>query len=263
MKININSKNLKKLISALIIGVSLVTPSNICMSKDDTIVDQLGIEKRISLVEDPEYYDTIIETFNNFPEGLLELLVNENYRFTFIGKERYLEDNILSDYMPSFSGYAKGFCSMWIKHVYVESFPRSNKTMGQIKNSKYAKGYSNDEINRLFVATTLTHELCHAVDYSLNNISYQYEFQMIYKREKQNYKNTIHYKFINHNIEANISTPAEYFAESSTAYLFYPENLKENCPETYEFFYNLYTPYLKIEDKVENIDDEKEYVKTK
>ena len=40
-------------------------------------------------------------------------------------------------------------------------------------------------------------------------------------------------------IEQNISTTTEYFASAYSCYIAYPDNLRENCPQTYAYIDNI------------------------
>ena len=58
------------------------------------------------------------------------------------------------------------------------------------------------------------------------------------------FKNTDSVQIDNFNIEANINNPNEYFAQSFSCFLVYPEQLANNCPNTYSYIEN-YMIYLK------------------
>lgn len=246
--------NIKELLSVMLTGAVLVNP----VVENNNAYSVTNISDYVELVEEPKYVDDLMNVLKNYPQGLLQLLIDDGCKFTFIGRERWLEDVILRKYLPMFDGYARGYYNPESKHIYIESFPRTETTMAKVKKSIYSKNYTDEELNSLIATSTLIHELGHAVDYYFNNISQSSSFKEVYKSEKSNFENTIEFDLLNYRIKANIANPDEYFAESSAAFFFYPEDLQINCPETYEYLSSIYDIY-----KYSEVEIEEPKVKTK
>lgn len=77
---------------------------------------------------------------------------------------------------------------------------------------------------------TVIHEVAHALDVALFTPSTSGTFVEIYNKEKDNFKSTVKADWSH-----DISTIKEYYASAFQEFILNPDQLKENCPETYEF----------------------------
>ena len=83
------------------------------------------------------------------------------------------------------------------------------------------------------IQRAMIHEFGHFFDYSIGMGSVSFEFKEIYEVEKELFKEKR--KIDNH----NISNEMEYFAETFSQFLLYPDILKKNCPQTYDYLMEL------------------------
>lgn len=82
-------------------------------------------------------------------------------------------------------------------------------------------------------STAVLHEMGHFVDYYCGFLSKTDDFQSIWGSELEAFK-AFHYT-----ADANISTANEYFAESFQVFIESPNELQENCPQSYAYIVDI------------------------
>ena len=78
-------------------------------------------------------------------------------------------------------------------------------------------------------STAVLHEMGHFIDYYCGFLSKTDGFQSIWGSELEAFK-AFHYT-----ADANTSTVNEYFAESFQVFIESPDELQENCPQSYNY----------------------------
>lgn len=91
---------------------------------------------------------------------------------------------------------------------------------------------------------SLLHEIGHYLDHGYSQYySGSSEFASIYSSEVSNFTNTLEYKIDNLGVSANIATSVEYFATAFSCYIAYPDDLRDKCPRTYEYYDRIIRSY--------------------
>lgn len=157
------------------------------------------------------YYDQLYATLNSMPAYLRDLLTP--YTIYVVGDPNYIEN-----LYETGGATVSGITDPTYREIYVESYAGLNG----VDNSNYAK-------------VTLVHELGHVFDYSNGMVSTSGEFSGIYSSEVGSFKGT---SFFNYNCYGNngiVSGSMEYFCTAYACYLLSPNELKNSCPNTYNY----------------------------
>ena len=102
--------------------------------------------------------------------------------------------------------------------------------------SKNISNLSEKEFNKLLIKTVLVHEIGHVIDcYDSYEITNSDEFKNIYEQEIEFFKNTTMYNINLDQWETFIKDENEYFATILACYVFYPEELLDYCPLSYNY----------------------------
>ncbi|MFV0380819.1 MAG: hypothetical protein ACK5KR_01070 [Breznakia sp.] len=100
-------------------------------------------------------------------------------------------------------------------------------------------------IKKYNIGETITHELGHLYDFTQGDISETKQFQKLFNDAKDN---GLEDAYIISNIEYALSSPAEFFAEVTSAYFHYPDELKV-YPALYFYMESVYGVVETIEYK--------------
>ena len=219
---------LKKISS--IVTLLAMLPNSVGATSEE-LKDKTSINMNI---EDDAYYGEYLHfVFNSLPEYLLNFLNYKKTNIVLLDDEKDSDKIYQAVYDEKISKSILGFCDYQNKTIYIEAAIHEGYFK---KYPNSSKGLTEDEFNKLIVRNKLIHELGHLLDsYWYFSLSQSDDFSLIFKEEKEKFKQTTSYKVDNFQIEANISDAIEYFASAFACYFTHPADLMEFCPKTYTY----------------------------
>ena len=224
-------KDLRRLKASVMLSILLLTSNN---ARAYATNGNGELPFNITTDGNPMYYEELYNSLNDLPEGIKLYLSQENLNVLVLDEVDDAEYFYKKAHGYSFDGII-GF--LWPRRntIYVES---ANVNYYD-KNPDISLDYDKEEFNYMIVRDTLIHELGHFFDYKEGfKLSESDEFKNIYDLESKKYMETTHYKVDNLGVYLNIDSSLEYFATAYACYIKYPEELKEKCPQTYEYIDN-------------------------
>ena len=240
-------KKILKLKLAAALGITLATNNPIAKAEESRI------EFNVETWGNPEFGEVLYHTLEELPQGLNNFFKENDTEVVLLEGESsadYVWKELFGESYPS---SITGFTATddYSSTVYVEA---STHNGYYEKYEESSKGLTPKEFNSRITKNTLLHELGHAVDENLNcSLSGNDNFYEIFIEEAEQFKDTISFKIDSYQIYANISTASEYFASSFAAWKTYPDDLKKNCPKTYQY----------IEDNIKAIIEKYDHTKAR
>ena len=195
------SKKLVNLFLTLSVVLALTTPMSAKAS--EATVNDISYD---SVTE--EQVDFNLRGYNYVPASVKELLAKNGWTITLTTKSLDEAANLGSFYKK-----AIGVANNNTKEIFVKAVSNTN--------------------------TTIIHEMGHAWDHEMGNLSKSKEFKALYKEEKSAFLKA--YGFEENSYDVN--TRVEYFATAFKYFCLYDESfdkcLKNSCPKTYAYFEGL------------------------
>lgn len=187
------------------------------------------------------------EEFQSIPQGFFEVVNVGATEEDFNLVVDYLYSEVPYQIYKSLNGFS--FSSITKDKVTIEihgDYIYRNGVASDIKGTSNNHGVvsltTTMENYDSYFKFALIHELAHMVDYNSNLAHREYlENSGIYEAEKSNYREPV-CSGIAYNYHSS-STVGEYFAASVTSYIFEPQGLKGNCPQTYEYLQSVFDLY--------------------
>ena len=170
-----------------------------------------------SNVNDPEAVNTLIKELIKLPEKMVQQFADLDWHI-FITKSSI--ENHIGKRLPDFSngdGFIGGITFWDCRTIFVPLFDGEDKYFA--------------------IKFSTIHEFGHYFDRFKGFVSQSYDFQQIYNQDDR--------EFCNHvGIAINTTSSEEFFAESFAAYVNKQEELKEHCPDTYNYMKVLFDKYI-------------------
>ena len=241
----------RKIVSFVLAGSLIACPINgICGSIDNVVYEDESKYADWFLYNSKcDYLDELWNEVNKY-DFIIDAITKLRFKVVLIEKEGILE-KYFNNNIDKSNSHLKGLTYTPVRTIFCESFKRNgmvSRAKEKSNNKALFKGVTNEELSYRFVRDTLFHEIGHLLDcgayYLAGYVDYGYmlsltsEFKSVYEEEVNNFKNTIEFIVDNCGEKTNISNNFEYFASSFACYMFYPDDLKEKCPKTFEIMDN-------------------------